>query len=98
MTNEEFLGMNIPELDELMGMMPAGMDTQGGEKRFCETTGKICYSRREAGNILNYTKRNKFGRNIPKRSFFCEECGTWHLTHMTWFGTKKGKKRISRIR
>ena len=195
MTNEEFLGMNIPELDELMGMMPAGMDTdalitlsrksyeagqaiarrnksgewhypskkewpepgrevlmypengtslmlgwydglrwgnqsdlevpepsawqypelplpekegtveikamqeiQGGEKRFCETTGKICYSRREAGNILNYTKRNKFGRNIPKRCFFCEDCGTWHLTHLTRFGERKTKKKIRRIR
>ena len=191
MTNEEFLGMDFPELDELMGMMPPGTKTdmlvtlsrksfeagqntarrdkcgewhyprqkewpepgrqilmhtgewlvlgwydgmrwgddrdeeipepdawqypeipareatppsevaegkRDGEKRRCPATGKICYSRREAGSILNYPKRNKFGRNIPKRSFYCEECGTWHLTHLSSFGGKRKKKRIRRIR
>ena len=51
MANEEFLGMNIPELDELMGMMPAGMDTDA----------LITLSRKsyEAGQAI--ARRNKSG-------------------------------------
>ena len=55
------------------------------EKRYCETSGKICYSKRDAGGFLNWlrSRKHKHGhRNkvIPCRYYFCNSCGTWHLT------------------
>ena len=42
--------------------------------------------------MIAYFKTNHFkwshrGKNIPQRSYYCEYCGTYHLTHL-----KGGKK------
>lgn len=53
-------------------------------KEFCNTTGKVCYSQKEAGIILNdfkrFRNRNK-RKSIPQRYYKCQFCGYWHLTH-----------------
>lgn len=57
---------------------------------YCETTGKRCLSRKEANEIISHYKTNHRGRyfswshrgkNVPQRSYYCEYCGTFHLTH-----------------
>lgn len=55
----------------------------------CEHTGKVCYASerdRDAANALRFFKksRGKHGKprkTIPKRSYRCEFCGRYHLTH-----------------
>lgn len=57
------------------------------ERMICDETEKVCYSKREAGEIINGCKRHRgsdhLGRNknLPKRSYFCRSCGCFHLTH-----------------
>lgn len=60
----------------------------------CSATGKVCYSEREAGSIINDCKRhyhtahmishkkNSCRNSIPKRKYYCKECGCFHLTHI----------------
>lgn len=57
----------------------------------CEETGKICYSEKEAGNLIRYFKTHKKNaeKEIPKRSYFCRSCGTFHLTHLKKIYKKK---------
>ena len=57
----------------------------------CYTECKVCYTEREAGSILNNTRRhNKFrGKNIPKRKYFCAARGFYHLTHYKYFADDK---------
>lgn len=58
-------------------------------KQICKESGKYCYSKKEAGNMIRYFKKHRnFNKNIPKRSYFCNYCGTFHLTHLK----KKSKK------
>lgn len=66
------------------------------ERSVCPETGKLCFTREDAGSVLNYTKRNRFGKSIPKRCYFCEACGMWHLTSMPFVGNHRRKKRIRR--
>lgn len=52
---------------------------------YCEETGKRCYSQKEAGNIIRlcHTTRRKrnYGKKVPARSYFCQFCKTYHVTH-----------------
>lgn len=54
----------------------------------CDGCGKICYSSREAGEIINSSKRHHrndhLGRSkkYPRRKYFCCECGYYHVTSM----------------
>lgn len=69
------------------------MIDENGEQMICKESGKICYSQREAGYILSKAKRKKYmgkNNNIPKRTYICEHCGYYHLTHLKYFfGTRK---------
>jgi len=50
----------------------------------CETTGKRCYSQKEAGTIANkYSKKHQknYIRNVPTRYYYCNDCRQYHLTH-----------------
>jgi hypothetical protein len=55
-----------------------------GKQLFCKC-GKRCYSEKEAGYHINLkNKRSRCRKsgtgNIPKRKYYCSECGYWHLT------------------
>ncbi|MFA5658744.1 MAG: hypothetical protein WC900_05610 [Oscillospiraceae bacterium] len=82
------------------------MEDEKKKTEICPETGKICYSEREASEIINRLHRgmtyiNKDGRkakikysakNIPKRKYFCTYCGTYHLTHLPYYKHYKEKK------
>lgn len=56
-------------------------------KDICSETGKICYSEREAGTILNQSKKAHNKSSSKKRlirKYRCNACGTWHLTSMAY--------------
>ncbi len=44
--------------------------------------GKVSFpSQKVASTLVNSFKKNKRGRKkIPKRSYYSEECSTWHVT------------------
>lgn len=43
--------------------------------------GKVGYIReRDANRAINLIKKNS-GNEIPKRAYYCKECGKYHLTH-----------------
>ena len=63
-----------------------------GREIRCESTGKICYTEREAGEILNMPKRHSHSNEIPKRKYFCEKCGCYHLTHQTFYKSDKPQR------
>lgn len=47
----------------------------------CESEGKICYSKKEAGTAINGAKHHgNRAKKIPKRMYPCKECGHYHLT------------------
>lgn len=52
---------------------------------YCDITGKRCFSKREAGEMIRMFKRNRKwknrGKTIPERSYYCSYCGTFHVTH-----------------
>jgi len=53
-----------------------------GTHEIC-SCGKICYTKREAHEIINDARRNchKDRRHkIPKRAYPCDICGQWHVT------------------
>mgnify|MGYP003291405048 CR=1 FL=1 len=66
-----------------------------GQERICRATGKIMLSKREAGNQLNNLKGHRTsshigrGTNKPKRSYFCKDCGAYHVTHYAQAQKKK---------
>ena len=62
------------------------------EQKICPATGKVCYSQKEAGNVIRRLKRHRVGhknKTIPMRHYYCQECGTYHLTH--WKQRARGK-------
>lgn len=64
------------------------------EKKICEATGKVCYSRREAGEAIGWFRNGHFfggTRDVPKRYYLCPFCGTYHLTHYKKKRTEKKK-------
>lgn len=56
--------------------------------QICKETGKNCYSRRNANEIVNSQKHHKKKNvrinkgKIPLRSYYCEFCKSYHLTSM----------------
>ena len=53
------------------------------EYRFCEKTGKRCYSKTDANYSVNQASRKHWRnsiKNIPKRVYFCRFCKSYHLT------------------
>ena len=54
----------------------------------CKVTGKVSYSREEAGRIINGCKKHNTashiyrGNNMPKRAYKCEYCSRYHTTHL----------------
>jgi hypothetical protein len=57
----------------------------------CKAEEKICYTKREAGIAINsakkhyYSNERKRGKIIPKRKYFCKDCGFYHLSHWSYF-------------
>lgn len=57
------------------------------EYEYCQTTGKICYSSKKASEVLNWSKRrhkSSHAKVIPKRKYYCKDCGMFHLTSMSY--------------
>lgn len=53
-------------------------------KQYCSTTNKVCYSQKEASEVITQIKNSRNHarkRSIPKRAYFCKFCHFWHLTH-----------------
>lgn len=59
-----------------------------GQSNICRATGKIMLTKREAGEQLGATRGHRTtshigrGTNKPKRSYYCNCCGYYHLTHL----------------
>jgi predicted transglutaminase-like protease len=58
----------------------------------CKETGKICYSKRMANELVNSQKHHKKknirinkGGKMPLRSYYCEHCGCYHLTSSPFY-------------
>ena len=76
------------------------MKTDEGTYVMCFLTGKICYTEREAGSVINSCKRHVYlgqGRSgksshgngsskaIPRRKYYCKDCGFYHVTHLALY-------------
>lgn len=68
--------------------------------RYC-ISGKQCYTKREAGEQLSNLRKHRTSSHIgrgsdkPKRSYYCTECGYYHVTH--YAQTKKSKGPLKEI-
>lgn len=65
-------------------------------REYCEVTHKICYSQKEANNIIasvKHWKRCRKPKQIPKRAYRCKYCGCYHLTHFSGEHTCKSTLR-----
>ena len=63
----------------------------------CES-GKIMYSRKEAGTIVNLCTighRRTRAKTIPCRFYRCPLCGTFHTTHIPLWKYQKEHQRIA---
>ena len=73
------------------------MQSADTEKR-CKDSGKVCLTRREAGEILNSFRRHHNHRTRtgerPCRKYWCKSCGFYHLTHLAYYGEKRKARRI----
>ena len=76
------------------------MKTEEGTNVKCEETGKVCYTEREAGEAISNFKRHihagshhwikgdySNSKNIPRRKYYCQNCGYYHLTHLAYYGS-----------
>lgn len=70
-----------------------------GRDIICESTGKICYNAKEAGVALNRAKKHyhsdeesSASKKIPKRKYYCEKCGHYHLTSQSAPYNKREKQ------
>lgn len=74
---------------------------------FC-SCGKRCYTERAAGVAINKCKKHRrsktrarereFSSNgVPKRKYFCDICGFWHLTSMPAY-SEKGSRIKNKIK
>lgn len=63
------------------------MFDEEGNFVICSSSGKRCYSSKEADSVLSSVKRKHHGNRhtkIPKRKYYCDDCDSYHLTAMTW--------------
>ncbi len=73
-------------------------DLYGNNVR-CYAAGKVCYTAREAGTVINdarkhhYGNDDKRGKTIPKRKYYCPDCGYYHVTHHSFFADSERKSR-----
>lgn len=71
---------------------------KGNEYRKCAKSGKIMYSKREAGIVINGIKGHKTSSHLyrgdskPQRMYYCEYCGAYHVTHYVNQMKNKNKK------
>lgn len=74
------------------------MKTIEGNYVMCSSAGKICYTEREAGIVINGCKKHSYmggrhwaksshghSKSIPRRKYYCKDCGYFHLTHMALY-------------
>ncbi len=77
------------------------MKTSEGNYVMCFFSGKICYTEREAGLVINGCKKHVYSAHgklvksahgnskaIPRRKYFCKECGFYHVTHLALYNIK----------
>lgn len=55
------------------------------EYTICEATGKRCYSKKDANSAIHSAKNHSHKKRIPFRSYYCDKCGTYHLTHFSYY-------------
>ena len=62
----------------------------------CVYCGKKCMTREQADGIIRVYKSKsrwrKFGK-IPRRAYFCSDCGWWHVTSLRHSGEKRRMRR-----
>lgn len=72
------------------------------EERICEVEGKICYTERRAGEILNSTKRHNYSSRKkgvkPLRKYYCIHCKSYHITSVPWFREYRIERQSARKR
>ena len=74
------------------------MKTVDGNYVFCVSSGKICYTMREAGLVINGCKKHVYignrhwaksahgnSKSIPRRKYYCKDCGFYHVTHLALY-------------
>ena len=74
------------------------MKTNEGNYVMCIFTGKICYTEREAGLVINGCKKHFYAghgrwaksahgnsKSIPRRKYYCKDCGFYHVTHLALY-------------
>ena len=74
------------------------MKTNEGNYVMCIFTGKICYTEREAGLVINGCKKHFYAghgrwaksahgnsKSIPRRKYYCKDCGFYHVSHLKSF-------------
>ncbi len=74
----------------------------------CEASGKICYSKKRAGDIVNTAKshvvrggkscRRSSAKKIPLRVYFCTACGAYHTTSEKTRGAEHGRTFKNKMR
>lgn len=73
-----------------------------GQNIRCYFAGKICYTAREAGEVINCARKHhncysfRKGKNIPKRKYLCETCGYYHVTHHSFYTDDEKKSNHKR--
>ena len=63
------------------------------ERRICEDCGKVCFSRREAGESLKWFRGHKVykkKKDRPMSMYKCKYCGEYHLSH--YKNLKRGRR------
>ena len=71
-----------------------------GQKKICQRSGKVMLTQREAGVQLNSMKKHRTSSHIcrgtdkPKRSYYCEYCGMYHVTHLAQAKSTTMKKSV----
>ena len=94
--------MNTNKIYGMSTSVDYGFNNIEGEKKRCEKSGKIMYTKREAGTIINGIKGHKNsshmyrGTNKPQRMYYCEYCNSYHVTHYN-NKMKTRKEKQSRI-
>ena len=69
-----------------------------GQDVRCYFAGKICYTAREAGEVINGARRHhRNGKNIPRRKYYCETCGYYHVTHYSFYADDERKSNHKRL-
>ncbi len=55
------------------------------EVLFCHYEDKKCYTKADAQSVIeacSYKNHKQRQKNVPRRCYYCEQCGYYHLTHI----------------